>query len=346
MKHLIDYATRPGAHCGSTAMRSLLAFHCGLDLSEAMVAGLGSLVDCLVIERELAGVSFMSFGRGLTMETDCARALGVGYVERPDFDDTRAWEVVRQEVLAGRPTMLSGDTYYLSYHPSSSHFPSHRFVLVGFDDEERTAWIVDRPWVEPRACPYDELAASRNPKDWPVTTFNLWGRFTDPTPQRSLVVAAAQAMKTTAARLLGQDTSQRLLIRAVMRSGDVPITSGIDGIARLRELLLGDLANPEVGRPLAKALSDTFERRGTGGGNFRRLYTRFLEEVSELAPQLVAPAAITAARRSADGWTELSEQLMSFHAGDDSAAADCDSALATIEAAERAMAEALARRVG
>lgn len=336
MKKLIDYPTRPGAHCGSTAMRSLLAFHCGLDLSEAMVAGLGAVADCLVIEQPLGGLPFSCFGRGLTMEMDAGRALGVGYVETPDFDDARAWEAVRQEIIEGRPTMLSGDTYYLGYHPSTSHFPSHRFVLVGFDDEARVAWIVDRPWVEPQACPYDELSASRNPPDWPVSTYNLWGRFRDTTPRWGLGEACRRAIKKAADRFLGRDRSQQTLVRAVMR-GDATVTSGLEGVSRLRELL-GETLETPVGPSLAKALADTFELRGTGGGNFRRLYATFVEEAGELVA--VHPEAAPAAWRAAEAWTALAAALMEVHAGR-GGTLGVDAAMVEILAAETALAEAL-----
>jgi len=87
------------------------------------------------------------FGRTMTMEKDLGAHLGVDYRERPEPDDEKAWLVVREEVLAGRPTMLSGDILYLDYRDYKVHFPGHRFVLVGFDDD----------WSEPQLLPRHEL---------------------------------------------------------------------------------------------------------------------------------------------------------------------------------------------
>jgi len=83
------------------------------------------------------------FGRTGSMEYDVGRALGIDYREQPEADDEAAWQIVREEVLAGRPTMLSGDILYLDYREYKVHFPAHRFVLLGFDDESEKAFIAE-----------------------------------------------------------------------------------------------------------------------------------------------------------------------------------------------------------
>lgn len=133
----ISYRSVPGEHCGSTAMRNLLAHYVGLELSEAMVFGLGSGIDFLRIESDQVTPSVFCTGRSVTLEQDVASALGVAYREQIEPDDARAFALVRDEVLAGRPTMLSGDAYYLDYRDFKVHFPAHRFVLVGIDDTEQ-----------------------------------------------------------------------------------------------------------------------------------------------------------------------------------------------------------------
>ena len=48
MKQMIqNYRSYPGEHCGSVAMRGLLAHYCDLELPESVVFGLGAGVDCL-----------------------------------------------------------------------------------------------------------------------------------------------------------------------------------------------------------------------------------------------------------------------------------------------------------
>ena len=142
MQTMIEgYRNYPGEHCGSVAMRGLLDFYCGLELPEDVLFGLGAGLDSSYLCVPGMSPSAISVGRTASMEVDLAAALGVDYEEKPDSDDERAWHDVREEVLAGRPTMLSGDIFYLDYRDYKVHFPAHRFVLLGFDDEREVAYI-------------------------------------------------------------------------------------------------------------------------------------------------------------------------------------------------------------
>ncbi len=138
MRTLIDnYRNLTAEHCGSGAMRNLLFHYCELDLPEGVVFGLGSGLDGMCFTFDEASPPLMLFGRSITMEQDLAESLGLDYTEIMQPDNELAWEEVRNEVIAGRPVMLSGDIFYLDYRKFKVHFPSHRFVLLGFDDRGR-----------------------------------------------------------------------------------------------------------------------------------------------------------------------------------------------------------------
>lgn len=109
-------------------MRGLLQYYCGLELPEHAVFGLGAGLDSVYLSGPGMDPSVMTFGRTASMETDVGRALGVDYREQPEPDDALAWKLVREEVMTGRPTILSGDIFYLDYREYKIHFPGHRFV--------------------------------------------------------------------------------------------------------------------------------------------------------------------------------------------------------------------------
>ena len=202
MKTMIDgYKIFPGDHCGSVAMRGLLHHYCGLDLPESAVFGLGSGAASVYLSGPGLDPSAMLFGRTASMEQDLATNLDIDYRERPEVDNEEAWQIVREEVLAGRPTMLSGDILYLDYREFKVHFPGHRFVLLGFDDETQKAFIADRIRPEPEACSYGALITSRNPPEG-MSTHNLWGRFHDTNVGRELVDAAKLAISRCAKAML------------------------------------------------------------------------------------------------------------------------------------------------
>lgn len=326
MRSLIEsYRSFPGEHCGSVAMRGLLQHYCGLELPEPAVFGLGSGAACLFIESPGMQPSRMVAGRGGTLEVDVASALGVDYRERREPDDALAWQQVRDEVLAGRPTMLSGDILYLDYREYKVHFPGHRFVLLGFDDESRKAYIADRIKPEPELCSYDALAKSRNPPEG-LSTENLWGRFHDTKVGNDLEQAARIALERCARGMLGE-VREGMAFGA--SEGDARVSIGVAAIRTLARDL------PHWGELPDRAFAASYNARciekfGNGGGNFRRLYAGFLAWAHALSSELVPADAAERATRAADGWTALSQTL--FEASEEQA----DPALFTRAAAQAA----------
>jgi len=316
--HIDDYRNVPGEHCGSTAMRNLIRHYCGLELTEPMVFGLGSGIDFVLIEAPRYEPGVFLFGRSATMEADVARALGLHYTEQTEPDDVRAWEVVRDEVAAGRPTMLSGDALYLDYRDFRVHFPAHRFVLLGFDDTARRAMVADRIVSDTQICSYEALAASRNPKDF-ISTVNLWGKFHDGAVERSLPDATRIAIGAAARRMLPHDTASAAAgdsaHDAIAAPGGVTIANGIDGLARLAAKLPAFLDRPNA-RELARYAGACIESFGTGGGNFRVMYAAFLEEAREKDYAPVETDDVAGIRESARLWTELSSRLRAFASGE------------------------------
>ncbi len=308
MKTLITrYQNLPGEHCASSAMRSLLNFYCDLDLPEEVIFGLGSGPDCVYLAGEKAKPKISVFGRSVTLETDIAQALGVDYVETTEIDDGKAWEIVRQEVMEGRPTMLAGVSFYLDYRKFKVHFPGHRFVLLGFDDEKRIAYVADRLEVKPQACSYGALAKSRNPPVG-ISLYNLWGKFQGTAVKHSLEKACALALRKSADRMLGRDTSQTDLLKFGIDDESLITFSGLAGLEVLGREVFGWREREDAG-VLASSLSRTIEKFGTGGGNFRTLYAGFLKWGRGVRPDLVPETLPKLAAQSSRCWTALAETL-------------------------------------
>jgi len=307
MKTLItDYRNLPGEHCGSAATRNLLCHYCGIELSESVIFGLGAGLESIFIKVNTLDPAISIFGRSISMEADALNALGIDYREQPEPDNQKAWEDVRNEVIAGRPTMLTGDIFFLDYRNYKVRFPAHRFVLLGFDDEKEIAYVADRVDPEPQACSYQALAKSRNPTTG-ITTFNLWGKFFDTIVKKSFEQAACYAIKTCVSRMKGKDTSQADLIKSVTGDNAVVVT-GIEGLSAFAD----DLARwhkRDDAAQLASYNAQCIEKFGTGGGNFRNLYTGFLEWASDRVPDIVNTRHVELARESAENWSKLAELL-------------------------------------
>ncbi len=307
MKTLItNYNNPPGEHCGSTATRNLLYHYCGLELSESVIFGLGAGIESMFIKINALDPAISIFGRSISMEADALSALGIDYREQPELDNNKAWEDVKNEVIAGRPTMLTGDIFFLDYRNYKVRFPAHRFVLVGFDDEQEIAYVADRVDPEPQACSYRALAESRHPATG-ITTFNLWGKFFNTTVTNSFEHAAILALKTCTARMTGTDTSQADLIKSVT-GDDAVIITGIDGLSEFAKDLVHWHERKDAAS-LASYNSQCIEKFGTGGGNFRNLHTGFLQWATQVIPDVVNATHVSLAAESARCWTELSDLL-------------------------------------
>jgi hypothetical protein len=300
------YQNRPGEHCGSTAMRNLIQHYCGLDLSEAVVFGLGSGIDFLLLETTAFEPGVLVFGRSATLEPDVAAALGIDYRERAEPDDDRAWQLARDEVAQGRPTMLSGDAYYLDYRDFKVHFPAHRFVLLGFDDDRQIALVADRLDREPQACSYGALKLSRNPPDF-ISTQNLWGRFGGTRARHALEAAYETAIAESARRMLGRGAAEAHLPLAPQAPA-FRLTRGLAGLVEF-ERQLPDWAARDDLEFLASYTWQCIEKFGTGGGNFRTLYAAFLCAAQTAVPDLVDAAAPGLAARASAQWTALAGAL-------------------------------------
>jgi len=300
-KVIDDYRIRPGEHCGSASMRSLLEHYCDLELPEDAVFGLGAGLESGFIDhRENPGANYAVavFGRTGTFEADLGRHLGIDYREQTEEDDDHAWAVVREEIIAGRPTMLAGDIFYLDYRDYKVNFPSHRFVLMGFDDEREEVYIGDRIRDEFETCSLGAVKISRNAPT-PMSDRNRWGRFHDTTVGNDLRTAAESAIRECAAAMLGHQENASTLA----------IARGIEG-ARAYADALPAVAERDNALATASFNAPLLEKFGNGGGNFRRLYAGFLSWARALDEKLVPDSAPALCLAAADEWTAASTDIL------------------------------------
>src|SRR5262249_28258116 len=118
-------------------------------------------------------------------------------------DDDRAEQQLRERLDAGAPVLLATDTYYLGYHHTTSHFPGHTCVAVGYDAARAEVWIADRKFPELQSCSFDELRRAGNAHDYPIRCANRWGDCAAGTRlARPLAEAVASALQRAAREML------------------------------------------------------------------------------------------------------------------------------------------------
>ena len=306
-----EFRILPAGHCGSGAMRNLIYHYCNLDLPEGVVFGLGAGIDTVYFTYEKARPPFMFFGRGSSMETDVTHNLGIDYREQTESDDDTAWERVKAEVLDGNPTMLSGDIFYLDYREFKVHFPGHRFVLLGFNEDTQEVYIADRINSHAETCSMGALRLSRS-ADVGISSHNLWGKFHSSNASNPLPDACGLALKMSVERMQGIDLSQRELMRSA--AGDnTRCATGLDGLRAMRQDFTQWQGLPDVVDRI-HYMDNVIVKFGTGGGFFRDHYARFMEWSRQQRPDLVSDDCVELANTTAAQWNALSPMLQSLAA--------------------------------
>jgi hypothetical protein len=277
------YRHVPGHHCGSTALRNLLGHH-GVAISEEMALGLGAGLSFYYVPLDGQSPSRFTNGRFGRLEEQFVELTGVPLALETFDGPAGSWEAAREAVDSGRPPLLLTDLYYLDHYGRSAHFPGHAVILAGYDGE--LAYLSDTSFEELQTTRLESLAEARH-GEHPV--FPLAGHmFT--VPQGADLgdpVAAAPAAVARNARQMVE-----------------PAMGEYEGLPALRRFAA------EVGewpqqiddwQWSARFCYQVIERRGTGGGNFRLMYSRFLGELGRPEEALAAEAA----RR----WTDLAGLL-------------------------------------
>jgi hypothetical protein len=280
------YEHTPGHHCGSTALRNLLAFH-GAAISEEMAFGLGAGACFYYVTIEDGSPTRWFNGRTARLEENFEQLTGAALQLRTfEPGDEGAWAAARAEVDAGRPALLLTDLYFLDHYGKSAHFPGHAVVLAGYDDE--LAYLSDTGFEQLQTTRLENLDRARHSGHpaYPMNghMFTVAGEIS---PER--LRAAAPAAIERAAR--------------AMLEPEIAGFSGLDAVRRLAAEAGSWPEAAEDWRWCARFGYQVIERRGTGGGAFRPMYSRFLAEAGRAEAPLAAQAGAA--------WTELAE---AFHA--------------------------------
>ncbi|MFC7045974.1 BtrH N-terminal domain-containing protein [Halobacteriaceae archaeon GCM10025711] len=311
------YVHAPGDHCGSASLRNLATFYdWGFD--EPLCFGLGAGLGFGYYESGPA--SRMIMGRNAGLESSFFDHLELAHEDRSGQDTETAWAAVTDRLSDDVPVVLFVDLYYLGYFGTDTHFGPHTLVIVGAEGDE--VMLSDSEFDDPQRIPRADLFDAWNSEHGftgPLT--NRWLAVTDPDPGVAVPEAARRSVRRTADVMLD--------------GGDVGW--GGEGVAAIRAFAddLPDWRTFPDASWTARFAYQNVERRGTGGGAFRRLYADFLDQV---ASDLDLPASLPDRMHDvADDWTTLGRTLRdaSEREGDAMADALTDAADQTHHLADR-----------
>lgn len=279
-KMLPGYTHLPGNHCGSTALRNLLAYR-GIAISEEMAFGLGAGAGFYYLTVAESSPSRWFNGRTAKLE-DNFRELTGGALELQTFeDDASAWAEARAAIDSGKPALLLTDLFYLDHYGDSAHFPGHAVVLAGYDDE--VAFLSDTGFEQLQTTRLENLSrARRSDHPWFVLEGNMFTVADDFDPN-ALDQAIGPAIRRAVHEMLDPTFGE---------------FGGLPAVKRFAEEAPGWPEVADDWQWCSRFAYQVIERRGTGGGAFRPMYSRFLAEAG--MPEVAELAAVAGTR-----WTTL-----------------------------------------
>jgi len=233
--------------------------------------------------------------RAQELEGNFFRSLDINFEWKKESDPEQGWESARKLIDAGIPVLFHADIFYLDHYQSKTHFPLHLILLWGYDPEKSSAYIVDTGWEGLLEIPAASLSQARYSKD---TYIHLNGDYFP-------------------GRLAGKiDRLQPRVKKAILLQADLLSDPGSGGTAWSGHQGMRKVAERIFEWPLAKDSSWCFrwayqiiERRGTGGGAFRKLYAGFLKEANQSWPELGKVAPFEKMEIISNKWTELAGLL-------------------------------------
>ena len=334
------YPHRVAGHCGSGAMRDLMEWH-GLGWggipAEGLVFALGGDLGLSYLRSPSFTPPLYLVGRGGEFETDLPHRLGA-HVRVAETDDPGdGWASVLSELHAGRPVLAWADIAELPYLRVQFQMSRHDIVIVGYDAESDSAYVVDNDRPDVQEVPMAALAAARSSTGFPQPSRHRIFLIHWPEQLPPLREVAADAFASSA-RKLRRPPSRGIADHTTFAMS----AQGLEAA----DLLAADIAEwPEVSvaelDALLFTLSAMIEKAGTGGGLFRGLLGRGAAEVAALTDDEATAGLADDAARCARSWTAVARTAVERGVDPRLRAERAAEAARSLPAAEAAMVVAL-----
>jgi len=285
-------------HCESTALRDVFE-HFGFHFSEEMLFGLDGTFGFVYWKRKDAMPPLGIGGKIAMFPHTLPSLLGFEVEKKATTSQKKAWNGVKDLIDRNIPVVLHADMAFLDYMrvpKDGEHFGAHTIVLTGYDLDKGEAYVADSKFQGLQAVSLENLAKARGSKFKPYPPRNEWFEFTLPQKLKPLSEAIRATIKETAINMLEPSTK-------------------IFGLKGMR-YLADDITNwpsilPQSKMSLTLLLGYVWiEEAGTGGSVFRKLYSGFLKEASEVLRNEEISEASQLIMKSANIWADVAKMLL------------------------------------
>jgi hypothetical protein len=263
-------------------------FH-GHALDEADCFGLGAGLGFAYFESEAMSPTRMTATRNRYLEERFFTSIEVPFQWIIEPGPEKAEKELQKYLDNGIPVLLRADIAYLPHYNTSTHFPPH--VIVAWGHGDNSVFIADTGWKELQKESWDDLSKARYGGNAYIKNRAEHFPVQGPLQLPDLKKAARHALAIQA-----KDLKEG--------SAGPPGIFGFAGMKTAVEKMEQWKASPDW-KWCARWFYQVIEKRGTGGGAFRHLYSSFLENLQRLDPQLGRLAPPSGMKDIADKWTEL-----------------------------------------
>ena len=300
-------------HCVTGSLRHIYEYN-GYPISEEMLLGLGAGVGFVYWHMKgtlpfLGGRANVGRPGEEGMEKAAGRCTGVQVELLHTNSAARAEKTLLEKLSAGQPVMLMLDMGFLPYFDFGGqefHFGGHAVAACGYDPAAGQVLIADRD--EPlHPVSLEALAKARGSTYQPFPPQHGWYTF-DFSQRRQPEAAEIWLAIAQAARTMLQP----------------PITNlGVKGIRKSAQRM-GTWPGLMDERTLREACFNVYimidAAGGTGGGLFRYMYGRFLEEAADLTGEPALAQIGQNMQTSGDCWQAVAEACLQAYTSENVAA--------------------------
>jgi hypothetical protein len=286
-----------GYHCQTNSLAKIYYFY-DARLSEEMLFGLGSGIGYLYWQPK-GGSPFIG-GRGNTKSffTDIGKRTGVSIVQNTTSSPKKAENLLLSKLKECKPVMVFGDMGFLPWFkfPEEYHFGGHTFVICGYDgNASALASDIDHKIAGLKKGFYHtislaDLSKARSSTYKPFPPKNEWLEFNFSGYQPPAKEDILGSIRKNAESMLYPPISN-LGVRGIRRTSREivkwPVLFDEKSIA---SHFFGIYISVEIG--------------GTGGGCFRHIYSRFLQEAASVTSNRTLKKAASAFVESGTLFTE------------------------------------------
>jgi hypothetical protein len=201
--------------------------------------------------------------------------------------------------------MMWADIAELPYLNVRLQMSRHDIVVIGYDDDTETAFVVDDDRAEVQEVLYEARARARASQSFPTPTRHMtylveWPEFLPDlrSTAASALAASVDHMQASATSIIPDPATLPL---------DAVASAGIAGVSLLAEDVdqwQRVMSEADLDAAL-RSLHAFVEKAGTGGGLFRRLQAAFCFDMAQRTGSAEPSQAGTALLRCADIWSDM-----------------------------------------